>query len=149
MNALERSTPEAEVGAHIDALRHLPQGADKLAALLPENLPIYDRRSAAEMARLRGYLLAAFADTGLPDAALPYVIESLETGHVAYEVAGAAIGLRGLEQPSADVMSSLLRAINNLRGADATVSFESYKPAWPYAQPTTALTGCWRGGRTP
>ena len=85
MTALKRSTPETDVGARIDALRHLAQGRDELAALLPENLPIYEGRSAAQMGRLRGYLLAAFADTGLPDAALPYVVESLETGHVAYE----------------------------------------------------------------
>ena len=140
MTALGSSTPETDVGARIDALRHLPQGPDELAALLPENLPIYEKRSAAEMGRLRGYLLAAFADTGLPDAALPYVLESLETGQFAYEVAGAAIGLRGLETPSVGVVASLLRAIDNLSGSDATVSFERYKPAWPYTQPTTALT---------
>lgn len=131
---------EAEVGAIIDALRHLPEGRDELVALLPENLPLYEGRSAAEMGRLRGYLLAAFAETGLPDVALPYVIESLETGHIAYEVAGAAIGLHGLETPSAGVVASLLRAIDNLGSADATVSFECYNPVWPYAQPTTALT---------
>jgi protein SCO1 len=140
VTALESPTPETEVGALIDALRSSPQGADELAALLPENLPIYEQRSAAEMGRLRGYLLAAFADTGLPEAALPYVIESLETGHVAYEVAGAAIGLRGLKTPSADVVASLLQAIDNLSGADATVSFERYNPSWPYARSTTALT---------
>jgi protein SCO1/2 len=140
VTALESSTPETDVGALIDALRHVPQGPEELAALLPESLPIYEQRSTAEMGRLRGYLLAAFADTGLPDAALPYVIESLETGHIAYEVAGAAIGLRGLETPSVNLVASLLRAVDNLSGADATVSFESYKPAWPYAQPTTALT---------
>lgn len=140
MTALERPASETDVAARIDALRHLPQGPDELAALLPENLPVYEGRSAAEMGRLRGYLLAAFADTGLPDAALPHVIESLETGHIAYEVAGAAIGLRGLKTPSADVAPALLRAIDNLSGSDATVSFERYKPAWPYAQPTTALT---------
>jgi cytochrome oxidase Cu insertion factor (SCO1/SenC/PrrC family) len=140
VTALKRSTPETDVGARIDALRHLAQGRDELAALLPENLPIYEGRSAAQMGRLRGYLLAAFADTGLPDAALPYVVESLETGHVAYEVAGAAIGLRGLKTPAAGVVAALVRAIDNLSGADATVSFQSYNPAWPYAQPTTALT---------
>jgi cytochrome oxidase Cu insertion factor (SCO1/SenC/PrrC family) len=140
VTALERSTPETELGAYIESLRDLPQGPDELAALLPENLPIYQGRSAAEMGRLRGYLLAAFADTGLPDAALLYVLESLETGHIAYEVAGAAIGLRGLQTPSVDVAAPLLRAIDNLSGADATVSFETYNPAWPYAEPTTALT---------
>jgi cytochrome oxidase Cu insertion factor (SCO1/SenC/PrrC family) len=140
VTALERSAPETDLGAHIDALRQLPEGPDELAALLPESLPIYEGRSAAEMGRLRGYLLAAFADTGLPDAALPYVIESLETGDIADEVAGAAIGLRGLKTPSAGVVASLLRAIDNVDGTDATVSFERYRPVWPYAQPTTALT---------
>lgn len=47
--------------------------------------------------------------------------------------------LRGLGQPSADVLASLLRAVDNI-GAYATVRFESYQPVWPYRQPTTALT---------
>ena len=140
MTTVERSTPEAELGAVIDAVRRLPDGRDELVALLPEHLPIYEGRSAAEMGRLRGYLLAAFAETGLPDAALPYVIESLETGHIPYEVAGAAIGLRGAATPSAGVETALLRAFDNLGGADVTVSFECYRPVWPYARPTTALT---------
>jgi cytochrome oxidase Cu insertion factor (SCO1/SenC/PrrC family) len=140
VTTLERPTSGTDVAARIDALRQRPEGADELAALLPENLPLYEGRSAAEMGRLRGYLLAAFADTGLPDAALPYVIESLESGHIAYEVAGAAIGLRGLDTPSVEVAVPLLRAIDNFTGSDATVSFETYNPAWPYTQPTTALT---------
>ncbi|MGN9914251.1 SCO family protein [Phytohabitans sp. LJ34] len=131
---------DTEVAALVDSLRHASHGSDGLTALLPENLPIYHGRSAAEMNRIRGYLLAAFADTGLPDGALPYVIESLETGHDPYEVAGAAIGLRGLTPPPATAVRSLLRAVDNLAGADATVSFERYKPVWPYTQPTTALT---------
>jgi protein SCO1/2 len=140
VTALDRTPTGSDLGALVDRLRHQPDGAEQLVALLPENLPIHEGRSAAETARLRGYLLAAFADTGLPDAALPYVIESLETGHVAYEVAGAAIGLRGLRTPSVDVGPALLRAIDNLTGADATVTFESPRPTWPYARPTTALT---------
>lgn len=55
-------------------------------ALLPENVPLYDGRTGAEVTRLRGYLLAAFADTGLPAAAVPYVLEALESGHMPYEL---------------------------------------------------------------
>jgi len=131
---------ETDLGALIDRLRHAPGGADELAALLPESLPIYRNRSAAEMGRLRGYLLAAFADTGVPQAALPFVLESLATGHVAVEVAGAAVGLRGLAAPTADILAALLRAVDNLAGADATISFEQCQPVWPYRRPTTALT---------
>jgi cytochrome oxidase Cu insertion factor (SCO1/SenC/PrrC family) len=129
-----------DLGALVDALRTKPDGADQLAALLPENLPLYAGRSGAETTRFRGYLLAAFADTGLPDAALPYVVESLEAGHGPDEVAGAAIGLRGLGTAPVDVATPLLRAIENLAGADVTVSLEAYRPTWPYARPTTALT---------
>jgi len=129
-----------DLGAVIDQLRSRPDGADELAALLSENLPLYAGRSAAEMDRLRGYLLAAFADTGLPESALTYVLESLEMAQSADEVAGAAIALRGLQKPSVNVGPALLRALENLGGTDATVTFESYRPVWPYAQPTTALT---------
>ena len=134
------SSTATDLGALVDALRTEPDGAGRLAALLPESLPLYAGRSAAEMTRFRGYLLAAFADTGLPDPALPYVVESLEAGHGPDEVAGAAIGLRGLGTAPVDVATPLLRAIENLAGADLTVSFEAYRPTWPYARPTTALT---------
>ncbi len=128
------------VGELVDALRRRPDAADQLAALLPENLPVHTGLDATETARLRGYLLAAFADTGLPPAALPYVLESLETGDVADEVAGAAIALRGLREPVAEAAPALARALRNTAGTDATVSFESYRPCWPYARPTTVLT---------
>jgi protein SCO1/2 len=128
--------PAREIAATIDALRRAPGGGDELAAMLPEHLPLYEGRSSAEVTRLRGYVLAAFADTGLPDAALPYALEALESGDEAYEVAAGAIALRG----RADAVPFLVRALQRLAGADATLSFASYDPRWPYANPTTALT---------
>jgi protein SCO1/2 len=140
VTTLDHSTSEEDIAATIERVRQAPERRDELVALLPENAPLYERRSSAEVTRLRGYLLAAFADTGLPGTALPYVLEALESGHMPYEVAGAAIGLRGIDGPAADVVPYLLRAVRNLSGAGATVSFERYDPRWPYAQPTTALT---------
>jgi cytochrome oxidase Cu insertion factor (SCO1/SenC/PrrC family) len=137
---IDGSAGETVVAELVDVLRHAPDGAQRLAALLPENLPVYEGRSASETTRLRGYLLAAFADTGVPQGALPFLVESLESGHDAYEVAGAAIGLRGLRAPTGSEVPALLTALHNLDGADATVSFEQYKPSWPYTEPTTALT---------
>lgn len=102
-----------DLGALVDALRTKPDGAERLAALLPENLPLHAGRSAAEMTRFRGYVLATFADTGLPRAAMPSVVESLEAGHGPDEVAGAAIGLRGIGTAPVDVVMPLLRAIDN------------------------------------
>jgi cytochrome oxidase Cu insertion factor (SCO1/SenC/PrrC family) len=83
--------------------------------------------------------MAAFADTGLPDAALPYVKESLATGVDAYEVAGAAVGLRGCADPPADVMAALVRAIEATAGADRTVDLGSVRPTLDPGLPTTAL----------
>ena len=144
MSADVRATAVSVFGALVDDLRRQPDGAAQLAELLPENLPHHAGRSSADMVRMRGYLLAAFADTGLPDAALPFLIESLETGVDAYEVAGAAIGLRGTATLPADVPAALLRAVDNIVGSDATMSFESIRPQLPYARPTTALTELFR-----
>ena len=135
---LDGSTPEEGVAAAIDAARRAPERLGELVALLPEALPVYAGRSSAEVTRLRGYLLAAFADTGPAPEALPYVLEALESGHEPYEVAAAAIALRGFEGPRDGVMPYLERARRNMTGGDSIVSFEAYDPRWPYAQPTTA-----------
>ena len=58
--------------------------------LLPERISLYAGRSANETIRMRGYILAAFEQVELPDAALPYVLEELESGRDAYLVAAAA-----------------------------------------------------------
>lgn len=140
MIRLDSCSPITQIGDVIDALRRSAGRRDELVALLPERLPIYQRRTAADVTRIRGYLLAAFADTGLPPDAMPYVIESLQSGHTAYEVAGAAIGLRGLAETADDLPRRLLQAIDTLPEADRSISFENIDARWPYLQPTTALT---------
>lgn len=141
MSAIDPSTPEEVIAAAIDAVRETPARRDELVALLPDGAGLYAGRTSAEVTRLRGYLLAALADVGLPASALPFVFEALESGHMPYEVAGAAIALRGSDSTAAAAAAPyLLRAVRNLSGADATVSFEGYDPRWPYARPTTALT---------
>ena len=139
IGTLDRSTPEQQIAATIDAARGAPERVGELVALLPETLPLYAGRSSAEVTRLRGYLLAALADTGLPADALPYVLEALESGHEPYEVAGAAIALRRYDGPGEEVMPYLERARRNMTGADSIVSFEAYDARWPYTQPTTAV----------
>lgn len=139
MIAFDRSTLEADVAAAIDDVRQSAERRDELVALLAERAPLYDGRTSAEVTRLRGWLLAAFADTGLPAAALPYALEALESGHMPYEVAGAAIAVRGIDARATSVVPYLMRALRNLSGADATMSFECYDPRWPFEQPTTAL----------
>ena len=139
MIAFDRYTPEADVAAAIDEVRRTVERRHELVALLAERAPLYDGRTSAEVTRLRGWLLAAFADAGLPAATLPYALEALESGHMPYEVAGAAIAVRGIDAPATSVVPYLMRALRNLSGADATMSFECYDPRWPFEQPTTAL----------
>jgi cytochrome oxidase Cu insertion factor (SCO1/SenC/PrrC family) len=110
-----------------------------LLELLPERIPMYRGRSANTVTRMRGYLLAAFEGAGLPEEALPYVFEELESGRNAYLVAAAARALRGRESRSSDAVPFLLKAIENITYADDAVSFETYRPSWPLAGHTTAL----------
>lgn len=135
---LDQDTSEARIAELIDAAKRLPDRS-VLLALLPEQHPVYLDRGSNQTIRMRGYLLAAFEQAGLPEPALPYVLQELENGRDAYLVAGAARALRGLERPAASVVPFLLKAIENIRDRDDALTFDSYRPHWPVAEYTTAL----------
>jgi protein SCO1/2 len=138
LEAIGQDTPEEDVAALVDALRRDPAGRDALVELLPERARLYAGRSANATARLRGWILAAFEEVGLPDAALPYVLDELQNGRHAYLVAAAARALRGLERPTGHAVPFLLQAIRNIRDADDALSFDSFRPGWPAPDATTA-----------
>jgi protein SCO1/2 len=135
---LDHETSEEEFAELVDrARRELDR--QLLLELLPERLPVYRGRSANIVTRMRGYLLAAFEGAGLPEEALPYVLEELESGRNAYLVAAAARALRGRQSRSSDAVPFLLKAIENITYADDAVSFDTYRPSWPLSGHTTAL----------
>ena len=135
---LDHETSEEEFAELVDrARRELDR--QLLLELLPERLPVYQGRSANIVTRMRGYLLAAFEGAGLPEEALPYVLEELESGRDAYLVAAGARALRGRESRSSDAVPFLLKAIENITYADDAVSFDTYRPSWPLSGHTTAL----------
>jgi protein SCO1 len=136
---LDKYVPEETIAELADAVRQTPERSDLLVQLLPERISLYEGRSANETIRMRGYILAAFEQAGLPDAALPYVLEELESGRDAYLVAGAAKALRGLNTPTSRVVPFLLKAVENIKYEDDALTFESYKPRWPITNYTTAL----------
>jgi protein SCO1/2 len=142
--ALDKHTPEESVAALVDEVRQSPERKDVLVQLLSERISLYEGRSANATIRMRGYILAAFEQTGLPDAALPYVLEELENGRDAYLVAGAARALRGLDTPTSRVVPFLFKAVENIKYVDDALTFESYKPRWPITNYTTALTEIFR-----
>lgn len=136
---LDRNTPEERVAALVDAVRRDPARRDSLAGLLPERMPLYAGRSTNATIRLRGYIMAAFGQVGLPAAAVPYVLEELESGRDAYLVAAAARAVRGLDRPTAHAVPFLVKAIENIKYSDDAVSFDSYRPRWPAPSHTTAV----------
>lgn len=142
--AFDDSTREEDVAGFVDLVSRSPEGRDSLAELLPEWLPFYAGRSTNETIRLRGYILAAFERVGLPDAALPYVLEELESGLDAFLVAAAAKALRGFERPTDEVIPFLFKAVANIKSRDDALTFETYRPQWPIARYTTALEEIFR-----
>jgi protein SCO1/2 len=117
---------EPQFAAWVDALAADPDRCGQLAELLRENHPLYDQRGTATTVRMRGWVLLALARAGLPDAALLFVLEELDTGVDAYLVAAAARALRSYPRPTAAFAPFVLRALTNIRYRDEPVSFEVY-----------------------
>jgi protein SCO1/2 len=138
MAPVDPAATEARVAALVDQVRRDPTQRDRLVALLPERSPLYAGLGSNTTTRMRGYLLAAFEQTGLPDSALPYVLEELESGREPYLVAAAARALRGLPRPTTDAVPYLLAAIDNIRDRDDAVCLDHYRPSWPAPGWTTA-----------
>jgi protein SCO1/2 len=138
-DAVDQDTPEERIAELVDAVKQDSRHRDLLIELLPEQLSLYAGRSTNATIRMLGYITAAFEHVGLPDAALPYVLEELETGNDAYLVAAAASALRGLDRPTSHAVPFLLQALENMRYVDDAVSFDSYRPRWPLPRYTTAI----------
>ncbi|MET0882589.1 MAG: hypothetical protein ABWZ13_00430, partial [Acidimicrobiales bacterium] len=132
------ASAEGEIEATVAAVRADPSTRHLLVDLLAESSPVYDGRGMATTARLRGWVLAAFEDVGLPAEAGQYVLEELESGIEPHLVAAAARAARGGERHP-ELGPCLLAAFENLVNRDDTVTFEAFRPRWPPERPTTAL----------
>lgn len=138
-DVLGQHTSEEQFAEWVDAIRTSLPCAEELVVYLPEQHSLYTGRSTKATMRMRGYILAAFEQVGLPDSALPYVLEELENGRDAYLVAAAAKALRGFATPMGELAPYLITAIHNIKYVDDALSFESYRPHWPVKNYTTAL----------
>lgn len=99
---------------------------DTLLDLMREDHPVYTQRGTAATARMRGWLLLALASGGLPEQALVFVLEELETSNEPYLVAAAATALRSCSKPHAGMVPFLLRSIDNIRYHDDLVCLSQY-----------------------
>jgi protein SCO1/2 len=105
----------AEAGRDDSSLSHT------LLALLDERHPVYHGRSTPEVVRMRGAVLQALGHRALTPAALPFVLEELESPHDARLTAIAARLLRRFPEPSAAFAAPLMSALFNIRHHDETV----------------------------
>lgn len=136
-----RRNQKAQVNAVlalIDAVRNEPERRAALVEFLRDEHEIFRDRSAADVVRLRGFVMQAFGDLGLPEDALPFVLEDLDSSVDAYAVAAAARALRGWAAPYIEVRPVLLRALENLSGTDEYVSFATYAAVGEPGTGTTA-----------
>lgn len=117
---------EADFCHLIDQLASEPHRQDELLDLLREDHALYDQRGAATVVRMRGWVMLTLARIALPDAALPFVIEDLDSGVDAYLIATAAAALRCYPTPNAAFAPFVVRAITNIRYRDERLSLESY-----------------------
>ena len=138
--AWDGSTDEKIVAGHIDALRREPpaEAGRALAALLPEQAPLYQGRGPNEAARLRGHVFAALADTGAPAEALPFLIAELQYGHRPSLLAAAARAAGTLERAAAPAVPALVRILASATFHDDQVCLDGSDASAPCSDPTTA-----------
>jgi hypothetical protein len=134
----------ADILADVNRLRAAADRQQAIVALLAEQSPLYATRSTAEAERLRGYLLASFETTGLPNAALPFVFEDLESGLNPFVVAAAAKAVRGERDLAEQLVPLLLGAIDRIRQSDDVVCFDHEIEARNSGTPATALMEMFR-----
>jgi protein SCO1/2 len=122
----ELSTSIQTEEAFCDLIEELALDPSRLIDLLQEDHPAYDQRGTSTVSRMRGWVVLALARINLPESALPFVLEELDTGVDAYLVATAAFALRSYAAPSPAFAPFVVRAITNIRYRDERVSIEQY-----------------------
>lgn len=135
---LKSKSSEDEIGNVIDLVRSGKLPRSVLVGLLSERHSVYKERPNYQMIRIKGYAMASFANVGLPDSALNFVLDELQNGKHAYMVASAARALRGATQPGSLYVNFLLQALSNIRYHDDSLNLDVFKPSWPLKNPTTA-----------
>ena len=89
---------------------------------LDERHPIFDDQPRRAVARIRANTLFALSCHELPDAALPFVLEELDTAIEPILVAAAATALRAYPRPSSDLAPFVLRSLENIRAHEDFVT---------------------------
>lgn len=129
----------AELAESILSIRLAPARRSELVEMLAEQSAIYAGLGSGEAERLRGFVLASFENVGLPDGALPFVLEELGTGINPYTVGAAAKALRGADRICDRGLRLLGEAARRIEANDDWVQYETIDPQNRTAARTTAL----------
>jgi protein SCO1 len=140
IESFDASTSEDTIAETVAIFKQKKAGGIQLTHLLPQNHPLYIGRGSNQMNRIRGYIIAAFEQIGLPNNALIFICEELENSKDAYVVAAAAKAIRGMSSPNVAILPFLQKAILNIGHKDNAVTFDSYKPDWNKIQQYTTAT---------
>jgi protein SCO1/2 len=137
----DTDTPLSAFVDFVDVVKGHPNNrGEELTPFLSEGHPLYTNRTANEVRKLRAYAMAALEVTGLPDAAMPFVRESLESSFHPYTVAAAARALRGAARPDPEIFGVLFQSIFNIWQGDRPVSFAQYHTRWPQPEVASGVT---------
>jgi cytochrome oxidase Cu insertion factor (SCO1/SenC/PrrC family) len=100
-------------------------GGTRLATMLGPNGKHFDGLSTADAELVRGHILAGFERCGLPDSALPVVVDELRTSLSPVVLAGAARALRRLEAVEDEMRTLLTAAGERIEFRDEYVSLDT------------------------
>ena len=134
---------EAQFAAEVDGLARAgdEDARRALLAFCDERHATYAEQPGPAVTRMRGWVLEALCRAGpLPDEALPFVLEELETAHDAYLLAVAAWCLRRYREPLASFSEALALASRNAPGVEAPVMLGVYGGAGPAGVGNTSPT---------
>jgi len=126
---IHSETREAQFAAEVEQLVRAGgnDGRRALIGLCDESHPAYQEQPTSAVNRMRGWVLESLCRTGpLPDEAVPFVLEELETAHDSYLIAVAASCLRTYPQPLASFAPALSEASRNAPGVEAPVTLGVY-----------------------
>lgn len=129
INQLNSKSTAQDFVAIIDELKANFElnNAKNALSILSEQHPFYKGKSTHHMILYRGYAMEAFMHSGLPDKALPYLLEELETSFYPYMVAAAARAMRGMEQSMPQLAPFLIKGYYNIWKGDEVMDFSQFR----------------------
>ena len=139
LRAPEQVRTEADLIRVVEIGRGDSAYTETFLALLDERHGVYRGVGTPAVTRMRAALLLALAHRALPTAALPFVLEELETAHDAWLTAVAAHVLRKHPEPLPSFAQPLLSATLYIRHRDDVVRLANYGGHGPGGESTTAM----------